>query len=32
VTTSDYNAFDYKRLLRPIYPFEPDATWEPETF
>ncbi len=31
VTTSDYAAFDYKRLRRPIYPFDADATWEPET-
>lgn len=30
VTTSDYSAFDYKRLRRPIYPFDTDATWEPE--
>ncbi len=32
VTTSDYNAFEYKRLRRPIYPFDPDTKWEPETF
>lgn len=32
VTTSDYSAFEYKRLRRPIYPFDPEATWEPESF
>lgn len=32
VSTSDYAAFDYKRLRRPIYPFDADTKWEPETF
>lgn len=30
VTTSDYRIFDYQRLRRPIYPFDPNTTWTPD--
>ncbi|GMG82468.1 M81 family metallopeptidase [Paralimibaculum aggregatum] len=29
VTTSDYGAFDYRRLRRPIFPLDDDADWAP---
>ena len=27
VTTSDLSRFDYRRRRRPLYPFEPEATY-----
>lgn len=29
VSSPRLNAFDYRKLRRPIYPLEPDTTWEP---
>jgi microcystin degradation protein MlrC len=29
VTTADLSTFDYEHRRRPLYPFEPDATYEP---
>ena len=31
VTSSDLSQFDYHRRRRPLYPFEPDATYAPST-
>ncbi|MBI3980004.1 MAG: M81 family metallopeptidase [Chloroflexi bacterium] len=30
VTTSDLSFFRYRNIRRPLYPFEPDAAYEPE--
>ena len=29
VTSADLSSFTYQRRRRPLYPFEPDATYEP---
>ncbi|MDA7967007.1 MlrC C-terminal domain-containing protein, partial [Ruegeria sp.] len=29
VSTSDYTVFNYRKLRRPIYPFDSNATWAP---
>ena len=29
VTSADLSTFDYRHRRRPLYPFEPDATYEP---
>jgi len=30
ISSANLASFDYRRLRRPIYPLDPEATWEPE--